>query len=59
MQLAVETDKRVDGRTTREVRPIDIKIPYLPPEFVHGSALFTRGETQVRKPPKALVYSKK
>jgi polyribonucleotide nucleotidyltransferase len=36
---------RQDGRTTSEVRPIDIKMSPLPAQ-VHGSVLFTRGETQ-------------
>ena len=35
---------RIDGRTTREVRPIRIETGWLP--RTHGSALFTRGETQ-------------
>ena len=35
---------RIDGRDTRTVRPIYIKNHFLP--RVHGSALFTRGETQ-------------
>lgn len=35
---------RIDGRDTRTVRPIDIKVGVLP--RTHGSALFTRGETQ-------------
>ncbi|OGT22020.1 MAG: polyribonucleotide nucleotidyltransferase [Gammaproteobacteria bacterium RBG_16_57_12] len=35
---------RIDGRDTRTVRPITIKTGILP--RVHGSALFTRGETQ-------------
>nr|WP_314272011.1 polyribonucleotide nucleotidyltransferase [uncultured Kingella sp.] len=35
---------RIDGRDTRTVRPIDIKTNVLP--RTHGSALFTRGETQ-------------
>ncbi|MDR3325451.1 MAG: polyribonucleotide nucleotidyltransferase [Spirochaetaceae bacterium] len=35
---------RVDGRGTEEIRPIDCAIGVLP--RVHGSALFTRGETQ-------------
>ncbi|MFZ9034830.1 MAG: polyribonucleotide nucleotidyltransferase [Francisellaceae bacterium] len=35
---------RIDGRDTRTVRPIDVKIGVLPK--AHGSALFTRGETQ-------------
>ena len=37
--------ERQDGRTTTEVRPIDIRMSPLPPQ-VHGSVLFTRGETQ-------------
>ncbi len=35
---------RIDGRDTRTVRPIDVKVGFLP--RTHGSALFTRGETQ-------------
>ncbi len=35
---------RADGRTTTEIRPIDVEIDLLP--VPHGSALFTRGETQ-------------
>lgn len=35
---------RVDGRTTTEIRPLDAQISVLP--IPHGSALFTRGETQ-------------
>lgn len=35
---------RLDGRNTKEVRPITIEIGLLP--RTHGSALFTRGETQ-------------
>jgi polyribonucleotide nucleotidyltransferase len=35
---------RIDGRDTKTVRPIDIRLGILP--RVHGSALFTRGETQ-------------
>ena len=37
-------DKRIDGRDTTTVRPIDVQIGILP--RTHGSALFTRGETQ-------------
>jgi polyribonucleotide nucleotidyltransferase len=36
--------KRIDGRTTTQVRPIDAVVHVLP--RTHGSALFTRGETQ-------------
>lgn len=35
---------RIDGRDTRTVRPINIQVGLLP--RTHGSALFTRGETQ-------------
>lgn len=35
---------RVDGRDTKTIRPIDIETRFLP--RTHGSALFTRGETQ-------------
>ena len=35
---------RIDGRDTRTVRPIEIELGILP--RTHGSALFTRGETQ-------------
>ena len=37
-------EPRIDGRDTRTVRPITIRTGVLP--RVHGSALFTRGETQ-------------
>ncbi len=37
-------EPRIDGRDTRTVRPIEIRSSALP--RVHGSALFTRGETQ-------------
>jgi polyribonucleotide nucleotidyltransferase len=37
-------EKRIDGRDTRTVRPIDVQVGVLP--RTHGSALFTRGETQ-------------
>ncbi|MDR0882816.1 MAG: polyribonucleotide nucleotidyltransferase [Candidatus Adiutrix sp.] len=42
--LIVRDKKRIDGRALDEVRPIDCEISYLP--RAHGSALFTRGETQ-------------
>jgi polyribonucleotide nucleotidyltransferase len=35
---------RIDGRDTRSIRPITIEVGILP--RTHGSALFTRGETQ-------------
>ena len=35
---------RIDGRDTRTVRPINVEVGLLP--RTHGSALFTRGETQ-------------
>jgi len=36
--------KRIDGRTTTQIRPIEAMVHFLP--RTHGSALFTRGETQ-------------
>ena len=38
------TGKRSDGRSTADIRPISIDVDILP--RTHGSALFTRGETQ-------------
>jgi len=43
-QMILETGKRLDGRGTEEIRPITCEIGVLP--RAHGSALFTRGETQ-------------
>ncbi|MEX2145929.1 MAG: polyribonucleotide nucleotidyltransferase [Candidatus Rokuibacteriota bacterium] len=43
-RLIVDTGQRVDGRKVNEIRPITIETGYLPRS--HGSALFTRGETQ-------------
>jgi polyribonucleotide nucleotidyltransferase len=43
-RLVVEKGIRVDGRSVKEVRPIWGEVEYLP--RAHGSALFTRGETQ-------------
>jgi polyribonucleotide nucleotidyltransferase len=40
----LDTKRRVDGRATDEVRPITIDSSLLP--RAHGSALFTRGQTQ-------------
>ena len=37
-------EPRIDGRNTKTVRPIAVEVGVLP--TVHGSALFTRGETQ-------------
>ncbi len=42
--LVLNEGKRLDGRTTTEIRPIWSEIGYLP--AAHGSAVFTRGETQ-------------
>jgi polyribonucleotide nucleotidyltransferase len=36
--------QRIDGRTTTQIRPIEAMVHFLP--RAHGSALFTRGETQ-------------
>ncbi len=43
-QMIVEQEKRIDGRAFNEVRPISCEVGLLP--RAHGSALFTRGETQ-------------
>ncbi len=40
----LKTKKRIDGRDTKTVRPIVAEVGTLP--RAHGSALFTRGETQ-------------
>ncbi|MGB7543124.1 MAG: polyribonucleotide nucleotidyltransferase, partial [Burkholderiales bacterium] len=40
----LDGEPRIDGRDTRTVRPISIRVGVLP--RTHGSALFTRGETQ-------------
>ncbi len=42
--LVLDEGKRLDGRRTDEVRPIWCETDYLP--CAHGSAIFTRGETQ-------------
>jgi polyribonucleotide nucleotidyltransferase len=43
-RLILEKGIRADGRGLKDIRPINIKIGVLP--RTHGSALFTRGETQ-------------
>jgi polyribonucleotide nucleotidyltransferase len=40
----LDEGKRLDGRTTTQIRPIWSEVDYLP--GAHGSAIFTRGETQ-------------
>jgi len=42
--VTLDLGTRLDGRKTTEIRPIWSEVDYLP--SVHGSALFTRGETQ-------------
>lgn len=42
--LALKEGTRIGGRALDEVRPVSIEMDYLPSP--HGSALFTRGETQ-------------
>jgi len=44
-KLILEKKQRVDGRMLSEIRPITCEVGILP--RTHGSALFTRGETQV------------
>jgi polyribonucleotide nucleotidyltransferase len=43
-KIVLDGGKRIDGRKMDEVRPLTIKVGILP--RTHGSALFTRGETQ-------------
>jgi polyribonucleotide nucleotidyltransferase len=43
--LILERKQRIDGRRLSEIRPISCEVGILP--RTHGSALFTRGETQV------------
>jgi polyribonucleotide nucleotidyltransferase len=42
--MILESGRRLDGRSTVQVRPIYTEVDYLP--AAHGSAVFTRGETQ-------------
>lgn len=42
--LILEEGIRLDGRNTKQIRPIWSEVGYLP--SAHGSAIFTRGETQ-------------
>ncbi|HEV2832591.1 MAG TPA: polyribonucleotide nucleotidyltransferase [Hanamia sp.] len=42
--MMLETRKRLDGRGLEEIRPLTMEVSFLPSP--HGSALFTRGETQ-------------
>ena len=42
--MILDEGKRLDGRRTDEIRPIWCEVGYLP--AAHGSAIFTRGETQ-------------
>ena len=43
--LVLDTGKRIDGRSTTDIRQISCEVDLLP--RAHGSGLFTRGETQV------------
>ncbi|MGE5479134.1 MAG: polyribonucleotide nucleotidyltransferase [Chloroflexota bacterium] len=43
-QMILSENQRLDGRKTTEIRPITCEVGLLP--RAHGSALFTRGETQ-------------
>ena len=44
-RVVLDDQISLDGRKTTEIRPISSEVGFLP-GFVHGSALFTRGETQ-------------
>ncbi len=43
-RMVLEEGRRIDGRSYKDIRPIECEVGVLP--RVHGSALFTRGETQ-------------
>jgi polyribonucleotide nucleotidyltransferase len=43
-QRVIKGEPRIDGRDRKTVRPIDVEVGTLP--RAHGSAVFTRGETQ-------------
>ncbi len=43
-EMVLDNSRRLDGRSTTQVRPIYTEVDYLP--AAHGSAIFTRGETQ-------------
>ncbi|MDZ4224846.1 MAG: polyribonucleotide nucleotidyltransferase, partial [bacterium] len=43
-QMVLEQKRRIDGRGTKDIRPITCETSLLP--RTHGSAVFTRGETQ-------------
>jgi polyribonucleotide nucleotidyltransferase len=42
--LVIQKERRIDGRGLKDIRPITCEVEVLP--RTHGSALFTRGETQ-------------
>jgi polyribonucleotide nucleotidyltransferase len=44
-RVILEQDRRIDDRTSTEIRPLSAQVQMLP--RTHGSAIFTRGETQV------------
>ena len=44
-EMVLTEGERADGRTATEIRPISGAVGYVP--MVHGSGLFTRGQTQV------------
>jgi polyribonucleotide nucleotidyltransferase len=43
-RVILEQDRRIDDRTSTEIRPLSAQVKVLP--RAHGSAIFTRGETQ-------------
>jgi polyribonucleotide nucleotidyltransferase len=43
-RVIIEQDRRIDDRSSTEIRPLSAQVQVLP--RTHGSALFTRGETQ-------------
>ncbi len=43
-ELILTSERRQDGRTPKEIRPVSCEAGFLP--RTHGSSLFTRGQTQ-------------
>jgi polyribonucleotide nucleotidyltransferase len=54
-RLVLKDGIRMDGRKVTDIRPIWSRAGVLP--RTHGSALFTRGETQVRRVGDAVAWT--
>ena len=55
--LVIEEGKRVDLRGLDEIRPLSAEVGLF--ERVHGSALFSRGQTQVGQPHREFLFPQK